>query len=111
MLTLGAFIIVVLGAYALHLYMKLQVQKAEKKQQEEVAEQFKDLVERVKTNLEERVEDVRITCPSPECHLIMEGATDATELCSQHRRFESKVIGNGEGRREPGIQMTLRHDA
>mgnify|MGYP005985947441 CR=1 FL=1 len=35
-LTLGALIIVVLGAYALHLYIKLQDQKAEKKQQEQM---------------------------------------------------------------------------
>lgn len=35
-LTLGVLIILVLGAYALLLYMKLQAQKAEKKQQEQV---------------------------------------------------------------------------
>lgn len=47
--------------------------EAEKKQHEEVAEQFKDLVERVKTNLEERVEEVRIThrlTDSPACLVV-----------------------------------------
>ena len=47
--------------------------EAEKKKQEETAEQFKDLVERVKTSLQEQVEDVRIThrlTESPACLVV-----------------------------------------
>lgn len=47
--------------------------EAEKKQQEEVAENFKDLIARVKESLAERVEEVRIThrlTESPACLVV-----------------------------------------
>jgi len=80
--------------------------EAEKKQQEEVAEQFKDLVERVKTNLDERVEDVRIThrlTDSPACLVV--GQYD---MGAQMRRI-MEAAGQAMPESKPTLELNPEH--
>ena len=78
----------------------------EKKKQEEVAEQFKDLVERVKNNLEERVEDVRIThrlTDSPACLVV--GQYD---MGAQMRRI-MEAAGQPMPESKPTLELNPEH--
>ena len=80
--------------------------EAEKKQQEVVAEQFKDLVERVKTNLEERVEDVRVThrlTDSPACLVV--GQYD---MGAQMRRI-MEAAGQAMPESKPTLELNPEH--
>lgn len=78
-LTLGAFIIVVLGAYALHLYMKLQAQKAEKKQKEQM------LSAELATRRDHYRNSIRVICSAivEEQVSLTEGAIRISMLVSQ----------------------------
>lgn len=78
----------------------------EKKKQEEVAEQFKDLVERVKTNLEERVEEVRVThrlTDSPACLVV--GQYD---MGAQMRRI-MEAAGQPMPESKPTLELNPEH--
>lgn len=80
--------------------------EAEKKQQEETAEQFKDLVERVKSNLEARVEDVRIThrlTDSPACLVV--GQYD---MGAQMRRI-MEAAGQALPESKPTLELNPEH--
>lgn len=78
----------------------------EKKKQEEVAEQFKDLVERVKINLEERVEEVRVThrlTDSPACLVV--GQYD---MGAQMRRI-MEAAGQPMPESKPTLELNPEH--
>jgi molecular chaperone HtpG len=80
--------------------------EAEKKQQEEVAEQFKDLVARVKSNLEERVEDVRVThrlTDSPACLVVGE-----YDMGAQMRRI-MEAAGQAMPESKPTLELNPEH--
>jgi len=78
----------------------------EKKKQEETAEQFKDLVERVKSNLEERVEEVRVThrlTDSPACLVV--GQYD---MGAQMRRI-MEAAGQPMPESKPTLELNPEH--
>jgi molecular chaperone HtpG len=80
--------------------------EAEKKQQEEVAEQFTALVERVKSNLEERVEAVRIThrlTDSPACLVVGEH-----DMGAQMRRI-MEAAGQAMPESKPTLELNPQH--
>ena len=86
-LTLGALIIVVLGAYALHLYMKLQTQKAEKKQQEQM------LSAELATRRDHYRNSIRVICSAivEEQVSLTEGAIRISMLVSQLELAEQEL--------------------
>lgn len=79
LLTLGALIIVVLGAYAVHLYLKLQAQKAKKKQQEQM------LSAELATRRDHYRNSIRVICSAivEEQVSLTEGAIRISMLVSQ----------------------------
>ncbi|MEZ5525091.1 MAG: molecular chaperone HtpG [Pseudomonadales bacterium] len=80
--------------------------EAEKKKQEEVAEQFKELVERVKSSLEERVEEVRVTSrltDSPACLVV--GQYD---MGAQMRRI-MEAAGQPLPESKPTLELNPEH--
>ncbi|MCF7982565.1 MAG: molecular chaperone HtpG [Pseudomonadales bacterium] len=80
--------------------------EAEKKKQEETAEQFKDLVERVKTSLQEQVEDVRIThrlTESPACLVVGEH-----DMGAQMRRI-MEAAGQKLPESKPILELNPEH--
>lgn len=80
--------------------------KEEKKKQEETAEQYKDLVERVKTTLGEKVKDVRIThrlTSSPACLVA-----DETDMGANLERI-LKAAGQEVGSSKPIMEINPEH--
>ena len=80
--------------------------EAEKKQQEEVSENFKPLVERLKTALGERVKDVRVTfrlVDSPACVVV-----DDNEL-SPHLLRMLKAAGQEAPASRPILEINPQH--
>lgn len=78
----------------------------EKKKQEETAEQFKDLVERIKKTLEEQVEEVRIThrlTESPACLVVGEH-----DMGSQMRRI-MEAAGQSLPSSKPILELNPEH--
>ncbi len=78
----------------------------EKKKQEETAEQFKDLMERVKKALEEKVEDVRVThrlTESPACLVVGEH-----DMGAQMRRI-MEAAGQSMPASKPTLELNPEH--
>lgn len=78
----------------------------EKKRQEEVAENFKPLVERLKTSLDDKVKDVRVTVrlvDSPSCVVV-----DANEL-SPHLLRMLQAAGQAAPEVKPILEINPEH--